>query len=82
MDSPKFAGVSKDDILLPLGQDAIGNIGSHHVAIGKSGIDVKTINTKEGFTKMDVLDAQTSQGTDQTFTGGLILPPEQYDLAG
>ena len=45
MYTSKFTGVRQNYILLALSQNAVGNIRSHHVAIGKTSISMKTIDT-------------------------------------
>ena len=81
MYTSKFTGVRQNYILLALSQNAVGNIRSHHVAIGKTSISMKTINAQECFAEMYMLDAKTGQRANQTLTGGLVLTAKQYDLS-
>ena len=57
MNTAKLARIREHYVLLPFGQDAIGDIGTHHVAIGKSGFGMKAIDPQKGLAKVHMLDA-------------------------
>ena len=64
MNATKLTGIGQYDAWLSLGNNAIGHIGAHHVAVGKAGIDMKPINTNKCLAEMDLLDAKTRQRAD------------------
>lgn len=56
MNTAKLARIREHYVLLPFGH-AIGDIGTHHVAIGKSGFSMKAIDPQKGLAKVHMLDA-------------------------
>ncbi len=81
MDLAELRGVGQDDILRPLGQHRIDHLGPHHVAPGKTGIGMETVDADKGLTEMDLLDTLTCQRADHRLATLLVHPPHQDDIA-